>query len=132
MQQYHYAHAKLSEITDQDLNALIDEISLLRNTPREGQMIHFLRQSLHSFGKWSPFEKREFRSPEYITGKGYLTRQIGAFVSSDVYQLCLDLLKMPSRIQGEPIEDHHGDTLYVFLNKVLRDQAKKKKRQPLL
>lgn len=132
MQQYHYAHAKLSEITDQGLNALIDEVSLLRHTPRKGQMIHFLIQSLYSSGKWSPFKKWEFRSPEYLTGKGYLTRKIGTFVSSDVYQLCLDLLKMPNRIQGESIEDHHGDTLYVFLNKVLRDQAKKKKRQPLL
>ena len=126
-----YAHARIHEITDISLLCLIDEVYLLRGTPKEGMVVHFLRQSMLLSGKWMPFDKREFRIPEYVTREKLLVRKLDTFALSAIYELCLDLLAMPRRIQNEPIEDHCSATLYVFLNRVLKEQPKKK-RQPLI
>ena len=126
-----YAHTNVREVANPDLLYLIEEVHRLRGTPKEGMTVQFLRQSLYTFGKWTPFDRREFRIPEYITSKGYLIRRVDTFVSTAIYELCLDLLAMPCKVRGEPIEDHHATALYVFLNKALKEQPQNKKRQPL-
>jgi hypothetical protein len=115
-------HKNIDALDDQEIIGLVDEMHRLRHEPKIGQVIHFLRQSLLSSAKWTPFEKKEFRSPDYLLNGKRLTQKVGALISSPIYNLCRELLELPSKIQGDPIEDHHSDTLYNFLNRTLRER----------
>ena len=90
--------------------------------PRIGDIIQFIDHCLHPDGKWKPFKLDEFRTIDHILREPYLKRKIGKLEAPGIYLLCKDLTDISRQA---PIEDRHGETLYVFLNKVFRDHKKK-------
>jgi hypothetical protein len=122
MSDYNYAYTKIENIEDRNLRELFDEIQKLRGIKAEGLVIHFL---IHSFQPFLSEKKAKFDKKELILCY-YLQRKIKDLQDTEIYRLCIDLTGM---FKKGHIEDFHGVKLYAFLNKVIPDDRKKKKRK---
>lgn len=121
MSVYNYAHTKIENINDLSLRELFDEIYKLRGIEANGQVVQFL---IHSFQPFLSEKKAKFDKKELILSY-YLQKKIKELQDTEIYKLCIDLARM---FKKGHIEDFHGVKLYAFLNKVIPDDRKKKKR----
>ncbi len=117
---YHYAHKKINEIDDPDLNAFFDEIALSRSISKDGLVVQFLIQALHPFGL--P-KIRKFSKLEFIPGS-ILRRKVGSLAKTEIYKLCMDLVVISKK---HHIENLNGNELYSLINKTLPDNKKLQK-----
>ena len=118
---YHYLHTDVSKIEDESLQSLFAEILELRGEPLQGFVIHFLIRSLHPYinmGKRKPFDKSEFLI-QY-----YLPRKVADFAETEVYKLCIDLVRL-AKLKSP--DDMDGMKLYVLLNRSVPRLEKRKK-----
>jgi len=122
MHTYHYAHTKIENISNTDLQGLFDEIATLRKICKEGFVIQFLHQAFHPLttAVRVKFDKKKL-STQY-----YLLMKIRKLEDTEIYKLCVDLALMTP---GLHIEDCLGMTVYNFLNKTIVDSKKSKRKK---
>jgi hypothetical protein len=121
MHPYHYAHTPIDLVDNPDLVALFDEITRLRSIKKEGWVLHFLQQAFHPMSpeKREPFNKKEFTT-EY-----YLPIKIKNLKESEIYKLCIDIVRISRKIAMDDIDKF---AVYTLLNKNITDTKNPKRR----
>lgn len=117
-----YINKKIADLAEADsILQLLREIEMVIRLPLSGytgssQVIHYLKdyRSRRPIGKAS-IEAHPF--PKELM----LTKKISKLHGTDVYMLCHEI----AGLHGTSIEKVAGHTLYVFLDKYLKDSVKK-------
>jgi hypothetical protein len=117
---YNYAHTNIKNIEDQKLQELFNEIYKLRGIEIEGRVIQFL---IHSFQPFLSKKKAKFEKKEFAL-ENHLPKKIKDLQDTEIYKLCIDLVSM---FKMGHIEDFHGVKLYIFLNRAIPDDRKRKR-----
>lgn len=126
---FHYLHKKLDEIEDEQLEELLREIEVLRLRRIQGQqVVQFLDQSINrgdENGRRKPFDRSE------VFLNKYLPMKIGKLMNTEIYKLCGELveLRKEEMLKADHIENYHGTSLYVLLNRAFPDMGKGTKRK---
>ena len=124
---YVHIRKRISEISeDDDIYRLLQEIEIVtkfslspfrNNGP--SQVIHYLTE----YRKRRPIDKTGINTYP-LPKELLLTKKISKLNGSNVYELCREL----AALKGESIENCGGNTLYVFLDRYLKDGKKKKEK----
>jgi len=132
---YNILLTKISDIKDESIKALIDEIYSLRKERIEGSVIQFLDISIHTHFQRKESHKKRFDSNE-VRATYYLREKIGKMIGTGIYLLMVDLVSYYNKQQlysenHEHIEDFNKSTVYSLINKVMPDNKKRKKKRML-
>lgn len=122
-------HSKVHEIRDDALNELFAEINSLRGSRLDGQqVVQLLDQSLVSSEDRT--ERKPFDKSETVLSKK-LSAKIGKLMDTRIYALCSELVQLSRMNTNKPdhIENYHGTSVYVLLNKVFGKNEVSRKRR---
>lgn len=126
-------HKRLRDLEDRDGQSLLHELGCISgvSVAAHGDMmlIHFLQMCLYPNGgseKQVPISKRALDEHDPIDSF-ILRKKIRLLTGSTLYQVCREL----AEIQGSGIEMLEGQALYVFLNKSLKLDRKRKRPKPV-
>lgn len=128
-----YLSTPLKDIVDTDIPTLIVELEYVTKVKREiffdGPLIHYFQQCVRPNGACTPqilITKDMLDSTDDVTNSFLLRKQIKKLNNTQIYWLCVEL----SRLKQFSIERLMGTALYVFLNRCLKDEIRKKKLPP--